>query len=274
MSRELRLASRLREYGLTTVEVDGWRERGSSPVDFRGVIAHHTGGASTGELPSLRVLINGRSDLPGPLCNVGLARSGACYVVATGKANHGGSGAWRGVSGNSRFLGVEAENDGRQPWPQQQLDAYYVLCAALISLTPEQDAGMVCGHKEYATPRGRKPDPHSLDMDHFRTRVRLLMSPGARIDLEDEMQTLTPDRPYVTIPIVPGDREVVLATDLQESGARVRVAVGHVAGGWQGSVDPIQLKQAEPRTIPIPPTAKIVGLRLEAGHHATVRVVR
>jgi hypothetical protein len=47
-------------------------------------------------MPSLRLLIKRRSDCPGPLCNVGLARSGAVYVIAAGRANHAGKGGWRG----------------------------------------------------------------------------------------------------------------------------------------------------------------------------------
>jgi peptidoglycan hydrolase-like protein with peptidoglycan-binding domain len=60
-------------------------------------------------MPSLRVLIEGRSNLPGPLAQLGLGRDGTCYVIAAGRCNHAGAGLWQGVStGNSSFIGTEA----------------------------------------------------------------------------------------------------------------------------------------------------------------------
>lgn len=175
MPRALWIAERCRSFGLKTVEVDGWRTRGSETFAPRGVVAHHTAGGN-GEIPSLRVLIHGRSDLPGPLCNVGLGRSGTVYVVAAGRANHAGVGGWKGLKGNSSVLGIEAENRGTaaDPWPGEQLRAYHRLCAALIT-GPGVGAAvaLVCGHKEWAP--SRKVDPHSLDMDAFRTAVKAIV---------------------------------------------------------------------------------------------------
>lgn len=177
MPRQIWLAQACRDWGLSVREVADWQVRGSTSFNPVGVVCHHTAGPSTGELPSLNTLIYGRSDLPGPLCNVGLGRSGTCYIVAAGRANHAGQGNWGGATGNSAFLGIEPENDGRQPWPDVQLQAYFTLSAAL-SDGLGQPAAMVCGHKEYATPPGRKPDPHSLDMNAFRQRVHQLLIGG------------------------------------------------------------------------------------------------
>ena len=64
-------------------------------------------------MPSLDTLIQGRSDLPGPLAQLGLGRDGTYYVIAAGKCNHAGAGSWKGVtSGNTDFIGIEAENTG------------------------------------------------------------------------------------------------------------------------------------------------------------------
>lgn len=175
MPRALWIADRCRAFGLRTVEVDGWRERGSSTFQPRGVVAHHTADGP-GELPSLRVLINGRSDLPGPLCQVGLGRSGTVYVIASGRANHAGRGGWKGLSGNSSVLGIEAENAGgaQDPWPSVQYEAYKRLCAALITGPGVGgDVELICGHKEWAP--GRKPDPHTIDMTAFRAEVRAFL---------------------------------------------------------------------------------------------------
>lgn len=172
MPRQTGLADWLRAGGLDVIEVDGWQTRGKDSFAPAGVVAHHTAGARTGDAPSLRVCTYGRSDLPGPLCHVLLGRSGTCYVVAAGRANHAGSGGWKELRGNSSVWGIEAENSGTaaDPWPQVQLDAYYRLCAVLQvhSLRPG-DEQYVCGHKEWAP--SRKVDPHSLSMTAFRQSV-------------------------------------------------------------------------------------------------------
>ncbi len=162
------LAPTCRDFGLQVIEIPGWEARGRVDFEPRAVVCHHTAGPSNGNLPSLRTLINGRSDLPGPLCNLALARDGTVAVVAAGVANHAGSGSWKGISGNRHVIGIEAENDGRQTWPDQQLRAYERLCAALVThlgVSPE----LVCAHREWAGPR--KPDPHSLDMNAFRAEI-------------------------------------------------------------------------------------------------------
>lgn len=170
MGRQLWIADRCRNAGLNVVEVDGWQSRGSATFKPRGVVCHHTAGPSTEDMPSLRTLINGREDLPGPLCQVGLSRSGVVYVIASGRANHAGKGGWKGLGGNTDVFGIEAENDGRQAWPGTQVAVYQALAAALISGPGVGgDAAFVCGHKEWAP--ARKPDPHDMDMDEFRAAV-------------------------------------------------------------------------------------------------------
>lgn len=170
MPRQLWLVDAAKRAGLEVAECAGWRERGSDSFNPNGIVCHHTGGANTGDMPSLRVLLEGRSDLSGPLCNYGLSRSGKVYVVAAGRANHAGRGGWQGMVGNSSVVGIEAENNGGQPWPEAQLDAYTRLCAAItrkLSGSPQ----FCCSHKEWASPPGRKVDPHSINMNSFRTAI-------------------------------------------------------------------------------------------------------
>jgi peptidoglycan hydrolase-like protein with peptidoglycan-binding domain len=168
------LPTALKNAGLKVAEVDGWPNRGGGDMgSVRGVLCHHTAGPRTGNMPSLNILVKGRPGLPGPLCQLGLARDGTYYVIAAGRANHAGRGQWQGIeTGNSSFIGIEAENAGipADTWPEVQLDAYYRGTAAILSHI-KQGADMCCGHKEYALPPGRKPDPHSLDMDAFRAEV-------------------------------------------------------------------------------------------------------
>lgn len=168
MGSQLWLADKPKEFGLSVIEVDGWQTRGDEYLSPGGVVGHHTGDGATGELPTLSLLINGRSDLAGPLCNYGLARSGTVYVVASGRANHAGLGGWKGLVGNSSVLGIEAENNGSQGWPSKQYDAYVRLVASCLDAL-RRGPEWFCGHKEWAP--GRKVDPGGIDMNEMRRAV-------------------------------------------------------------------------------------------------------
>ncbi|MCU0868589.1 MAG: N-acetylmuramoyl-L-alanine amidase [Burkholderiales bacterium] len=164
--------------GLKVAEEPGWRTRGHGDMgDVKGVLCHHTGGARTGNMPSLRVVVTGRADLPGPLSQLCLGRDGTWYVVAAGRCFHAGAGRWRDETrGNTSFIGVEAENTGRadDPWPEVQMDAYRRGVAALLRHLG-RSADWCVGHKEFALPVGRKPDP-SFDMPAFREAVARWMA--------------------------------------------------------------------------------------------------
>jgi len=170
MPAQLWLADVARDAGLDVTEVDGWRTRGRTYCTMRpkGVVCHHTAGPKSGDMPSLRLLIAGRKGLPGPLSQYGLGRSGKVYVVAAGTSNHAGAGGWKGLDSNCDVIGIEAENTGSDPWPKKQLEAYVVLVAAICDHLGI-DSSMVAAHREWAP--GRKPDPHSINMDDFRSWV-------------------------------------------------------------------------------------------------------
>lgn len=166
----------LERAGLKVAEVPGWRSRGHREMGtVKGVMCHHTATAAPGNMPTLRTLVDGRSDLPGPLCHLGLGRDGTFYVVAAGLAYHAGPGSYRGITdmGNSSFIGIEAENDGEgEPWPEVQMAAYRRGVAALLAHIGA-DGAMCCGHKEYAP--GRKSDP-SFAMPAFRAEVHRILT--------------------------------------------------------------------------------------------------
>jgi peptidoglycan hydrolase-like protein with peptidoglycan-binding domain len=182
----------LKAAGLKVAEVDGWKNRGRGDVgQIFGVICHHTGGAgpAKGNMPSLGTLENGRAAspglaaLPGPLAQLGLGRDGTYFVIAAGRAIHAGAGKFKGVvTGNSSFIGIEAENTGKpsdSPWPVVQLDAYHRGVAAILKHLGK-DSTFCCGHKEYALPKGRKDDP-DLDMEAFRSSVAAILSGAAPV---------------------------------------------------------------------------------------------
>ena len=187
----LDLADACRKSGLPVVEVDGWRSRGHGELfAVNSIVCHHTATpkAAAGNYPSLRIVSDGRSDLPGPLSQLGLGRDGTVYVIAAGVAYHAGA-TFYPRQDNWHSIGIEAEHDGISEWPAAIRNAYTTLVAALcehygIPLSNVQ------GHKEVAKPLGRKVDPN-FDMTGFRSEVqikqRLMSKPDIRPDLNAAM---------------------------------------------------------------------------------------
>ena len=170
------LVPALRKAGLRVVEVAGWRDRGHGPFSsIKTIACHHTAGPRTGNMPSLGVITHGRAGLRGPLCNLGLARDGTVYVIAAGIGYHAGVVSSSEYS-NSHAIGIEAEATGVTSWPEDQMNAYGRLCAVLCDLYKIPTA-RVLGHKEIASPRGRKIDPN-FDMAAFRRRVEDIRAGG------------------------------------------------------------------------------------------------
>jgi hypothetical protein len=172
----------LRAAGLNVVEIGGWQNRGHGNMsDIRGVLLHHTAGSASGNYPSQNVVVNGRTGLPGPLCNLGLARDGTWIVVAAGLAYHAGTGyvSWCGRdNGNNHLIGVEAESTGRGDWTPAQLDSYPRGVAALLRyLGLGRDRALA--HKEWAPSRKIDPAGWPGDMARFRTDVGIyIANPG------------------------------------------------------------------------------------------------
>lgn len=162
------LADVARRTGSPVTEVAGWKTRGHGPQpEVQGIVCHHTAGpAGGGDYPSLAVVRDGRPGLDGPLSHFGLGRSGTIYVIAAGRCWHNAP-STSPRHDNSSSIGIEAENNGSQPWPQAQLDAYERLCAELCREFG-LPASRVRAHREVNT---SKPDPHSIDMNAFRAAV-------------------------------------------------------------------------------------------------------
>ncbi|WP_170169816.1 peptidoglycan recognition protein family protein [Nocardioides aurantiacus] len=177
------LPTTLRKAGLK-VQVHGndWQARGR-PGSFNpvGVLCHHTATSKrTSDGATIQLLIDGRPDLPGPLCQLGLSRDGTVHVIAGGRTNHGGkaksSGTVSAGDANSLYIGIEAFNDGvGEPWPKEQVDAYVLLAATLCKKVTGNSAETVRGHKE--TSVTGKIDP-TFSMPDFRKRVAAAISSG------------------------------------------------------------------------------------------------
>lgn len=171
------LADVLRNAGLEVKEEPEWKTRGHGVMNsVKGILVHHTAGPKTGEYPSLKVVRDGRSDLPGPLAQLGLGRSGTWYVIAAGKSYHAGRTINDEIFGNANAIGIEAEGTGlpadntsHQYWPEVQWQSYLRGVKALQAAYGVPTSN-VLGHKEAAVPAGRKIDPN-FSMDEFRAAL-------------------------------------------------------------------------------------------------------
>lgn len=170
----------LRAAGLDVETHAGWETRGHGDAGpILGVICHHTATKTPGDMPTRDVLVKGTGKIAGPLAQLGLGRTGKYHVIAAGKCFHAGAGAWQGLTnGNANFIGIEAENSGTEPWPDAQLEAYRKGVAAILRHI-NRGVEFCAGHKEYALPIGRKPDP-SFNMDVFRESVAELLGTTSR----------------------------------------------------------------------------------------------
>lgn len=140
------LADEFRAAGLKVVEVQGWENRGrpASTGHFTpngANTAHHTGTTTSASrtIPTLQMLITGRPDLPGPLCQWAVGYDGTVYVIAAGRANHAGRVGKRGVAGmpygadgNAFALGNEVDTNGTQALPAAQREAIFKTHAVVL----------------------------------------------------------------------------------------------------------------------------------------------
>jgi len=142
--------------------------RGSSVFVPGGAVLHHDAFQIYGHLAPPSMLWNGRPDLAGPLCNTALASTGKVWLVAAGRANHAGLGSWRGLVGNTRVWGTEANNPGTgATWPEEQIEAYIELHVALGEYFG-WPAEMDCRHAEWTS---RKIDPWGPWYDDTRWEI-------------------------------------------------------------------------------------------------------
>jgi len=133
----------LRERGVKVQTHAGWKTRGYNGWGFaavRGTLWHHTAtnraAFANNPAPTVELCKHGRSDLPGPLCQIVLDRNGVAHVIAAGWGNHAGPGAYPGIprdQGNQYLIGVEMESSGVPPydWTLAQLQAIPILRDAL-----------------------------------------------------------------------------------------------------------------------------------------------
>lgn len=119
-----------------------WRTRGrpysTGNFDPTGILCHHTASSSSSsDQADLNVILYGNGSAPGPISQLLIGREpgATVYLVAAGRANHGGKGAIPGESCsdmNGRLLGIEVSNNGTGEWWTDELcDRYAAVVRAL-----------------------------------------------------------------------------------------------------------------------------------------------
>lgn len=194
------LADVLRAAGITVVEHGDWRNhyRPGSFAPF-GVLWHHTAGSTTSASnphPSLNICINGRSDLPGPLCHALVDYFGVFHVISAGRANHAGtaraSGPIPAGDGNTMLVGWEIDYNGVS---QSMSAAQYTQSLKATAAVLKQfgrDASYARGHRETSTTG--KIDPAFCDLDVMRSDVAALMNTTPPPAYQAIVDNATPDR--------------------------------------------------------------------------------
>ncbi|MGW5673929.1 N-acetylmuramoyl-L-alanine amidase [Streptomyces sp. NPDC003860] len=188
--------------GVDVVEVGPWRTHSRNhkgpwgPV--HGVMIHHT--VTKAPTNAVDLCRRGHSALPGPLCHGVVTKDARVHLVGYGRTNHAGLGDDDVLSaviaekplpadnetntdGNRHFYGFECENqgDGKDPWPEAQVEAV-ARAAAAICRAHGWSAASVIGHSEWQKgkidpygPIGKKDGP-ALTMAKIRARVAELLN--------------------------------------------------------------------------------------------------
>lgn len=182
------LADVLTSAGVEVVEEGDWLNRSAgSSFDPIGVLWHHTAATVTSPdnpHPALDICINGRADLPGPLCQALVDYNGVFHLISANRANHagasGGSGPIPSGDGNTLMVGWEIDYAGdqsgtggpEQAMSQAQYDASIKATAAVLAQLGT-DASYARGHRETSTTG--KIDPSFCDLDAMRADVAAAM---------------------------------------------------------------------------------------------------
>ncbi|MFF2522219.1 peptidoglycan-binding protein [Streptomyces liangshanensis] len=204
----------LRDEGLDVVQVGDWRTHNRNhkgpwgPV--HGVMIHHT--VTKGTAATVDICRHGYAALPGPLCHGVIAKDGRVHLVGYGRANHAGSGDddvlqaviaekptpadnEANTDGNRYFYGFECENlgDGKDPWPDVQLEAIEKAAAAICRYHDWAPASVI-GHLEW---QPGKVDPRGFSMAEMRERI------GDRLDAAAPGKPKPPSIPPTKPPVRP-----------------------------------------------------------------------
>lgn len=179
--------ARLRAAGIVVHEWPGWESRGNGQSSaYEGGLVHHTATAFGNALPDTGVgnlLVLGRSDLAGPLCNYAGNADGSITVIAAHPANHAGASGGRSMGPlpvttlfNKRVLGLEVVYPGTEPMRTAQYRAALIWARVVADVVGFGDIQRVRAHAE--TSVTGKWDPgdapgRTINMTAFRAATRI-----------------------------------------------------------------------------------------------------
>lgn len=185
------IARRCAQAGVRVIYVPGCERRGNGQSWARwpeGIVDHHTGGGNNIYVD--RILIDGRRDLSGPLCNFATLYDGDLALVAEYPANHAGaSGGWDTWPlpvtrvFNRQTVGNEIQYRGTEPMSPAQWATILVLNRVTMQVLAEIGAGVLSRNGDpirikfhQGTSRTGKWDPgyapgKTYDIGHFRRTV-------------------------------------------------------------------------------------------------------
>lgn len=205
LARCLEINARLRSAGVRVREAGGWQSRGNGQSSaYEGGLVHHTATGFGIAVPGTgagNLLINGRPDLRGPLCNYAGNDDGSITVIAAHPANHAGASGGRSMgplpttrSFNRRVLGLEIVYPGTTPMRAAQYRSALVWARVVADVVGGGDIERVRAHAE--TSVTGKFDPgdapgRTIDMAAFRR--------AAKTVLEDDDMSLDDRLPPVKL---------------------------------------------------------------------------
>lgn len=191
---------RLRAAGITVHEASGWKTRGNGAVSsYVGGLVHHTATGFGKALPGTGVydlLVSGRPDLDGPLCNYAGNDDGSLTVIAANPANHAGASGGTSMGPlpvtklfNPRVLGLEIVYPGTTAMRPAQMRTAQVWARIVADVVGGGNIERVRAHAE--TSVTGKWDPgyasgKTIDMAAFRAAAKQ----GATHDMDARQEAI------------------------------------------------------------------------------------
>src|SRR5215217_234135 len=154
VARTREIIARLKAAGITVHEQAGWETRGNGQsLAYEGFEWHHT--ATPFANQNLGILINGRSDLSGPLCNSCGWADGSVGIIAAFPANHAGASGGYNTSPlpktglfNKLVWGHEIIYPGTSPMTAAQYRTATILAKICTDIFGYSDINRAKGHAE------------------------------------------------------------------------------------------------------------------------------
>jgi hypothetical protein len=236
----------LRKYGVTVHFWNGWQTRGNGQTsNYQGGIMHHTA-TPYGMAPS--VLVNGRSDLSGPLCNSAGNSDGSVTIIAAHPANHAGASGGKAMGPlpttglfNKIVWGHEIVYPGDKPMTPKQHDTMIILGRVLSDILKRANSNWIRAHAE--TSITGKWDPgyapgKTINMNAVRTEINNYSGDGGE-DVMNAEQEKKLD--YLTRVAVENQRRINAANAaLVKANAAIAGLVTLVAKGSDLTVEDVK----------------------------------